>query len=110
MTTLPEVEAKAQYNLDPAIDMDLIMKIEKSRTLREQRDQIEARLGKVNAEILSFATEAEADFLTIDGVPVARREEFEQARLQSAAVKVSHPRIWKRFTKVSTTVRLVVLN
>lgn len=104
---LDETEAAQLEGLAP-MPQDLISKRQERLALKEQRDAIQARMDEIRDE---FGARLEAEGLqgfVLNGKVHARRSVVQTRRVDSKKLKEKHPQIWRAFSILTESVRIVV--
>lgn len=109
-TLTPTVEEAAALEGLIAIDGDIekIRRIQAFQTLRDQKNDIEAKMGDLKTAILTDIDELDAQALTLNGEVLARRSEVTTTRVDAKKLKETHPEIYGAFLKVTQAIRLTV--
>ena len=99
--------ARVQYNATGQGDIE--MAVMRSRQLKEWIDGAVKERQEIAEKLDVAMQEHNATALVIDGVQVARIDEYDQAAISGKSDFVTtHPRLWKAFSKV-THIRKVVV-
>lgn len=110
MTELTAAELEGIVTLDPSTSADfaLVNLIEKFRTLDQSEKKLASDKAEVRKAILAEITERGAQALEVHGSVVARKSQVTKTGLDSKTFKVTHPRLWAKFSKVTESVRLTI--
>lgn len=87
---------------------ELIEKREEFLVLKEQRDEINDQMSKIKDAFGDALKDQGLQGFLLHGKVHARRSEVITNRVDSGELKAKMPHIWKRFLKVSKSVRITV--
>ncbi len=106
MSELTAAELEGIVSIDS--ETELVAAIEKFRAFDKKEKAAKKAKDALKSEILAALKDRGASALEFHGSIVARKSEVETVRVDAKALQAAHPRIWKKFLKVTESVRLTV--